>query len=370
MKKVCLIYNIPSHYRESIYRMLDAEYDCDWYFGPTTEGIKEMDTSILKNVSRYKVFGDINKVFWNCGVLRLLFMKKYQNYFMLFESRCVTSWIFFILAFILYPRKKYYIWTHAWYGKESGVEAFMKKWIYKHVTGVFTYGEYAKKLLVKEGIPSDKLHPIRNSLSYDTQIKLRDKLKPTNIYREHFNNSLPIIIFIGRLTKVKQLDLLINAVAKLRDSGSLYNLVFVGDGVEKENLENKVNCMNLNSQVWFFGACYDEGTNAELVYNADLCVAPGNIGLTAIHVLMFGCPAVSHGDFKWQMPEFEAIIPGKTGDFFKKDDACDLAATIHNWFANNSNKRDEVRKNCYNEIDNNWNPYVQIEVIKQNLNLQ
>ena len=55
------------------------------------------------------------------------------------------------------------------------------------------------------------------------------------------------------------------------------------------------------------GECYSEETNAKLIYNADLCVAPGNIGLTAIHVMMFGCPAITHNDFKWQMPEFEAI---------------------------------------------------------------
>lgn len=58
--------------------------------------------------------------------------------------------------------------------------------------------------------------------------------------------------------------------------------------------------------------------NAELIYNADLCVAPGNIGLTAMHAMMFGCPCISHNDFSWQMPEFEAIVPYKTGNFLKE----------------------------------------------------
>ena len=78
--------------------------------------------------------------------------------------------------------------------------------------------------------------------------------------------------------------------------------------------------------------CFDEKINAELIYNADLCVAPGNIGLTAMHVLMFGCPAISHNNFKWQMPEFESIIPGHTGDFFEYDNVEDLARSISQWF--------------------------------------
>lgn len=41
----------------------------------------------------------------------------------------------------------------------------------------------------------------------------------------------------------------------------------------------------VDKNVWFYGSCYDEQTNAELIYNADMCVAPGNVGLTAIHAM-------------------------------------------------------------------------------------
>ena len=33
MAKLCLIYNSAPRYRESIYIAIDADYDCDWYFG-------------------------------------------------------------------------------------------------------------------------------------------------------------------------------------------------------------------------------------------------------------------------------------------------------------------------------------------------
>ena len=175
------------------------------------------------------------------------------------------------------------------------------------------------------------------------------------------------MIFIGRLTKVKRLDMLINAVALLKQWGCTYNIVFVGDGEMRQDLKYLVTKKDLANNVWFYGACYEEQTNAELIYNADLCVAPGNVGLTAMHTMVFGCPVITHNDFKWQMPEFEAIIKGVTGDFFKYGDTESLAETINDWFVLKQNKREEVRQNCFKEIDTNWNPKFQMEILKKYL---
>ena len=123
----------------------------------------------------------------------------------------------------------------------------------------------------------------------------------------------------------------------------------------------------LEQQVWFYGPCYDEVELSSLIYNADLCVAPGNIGLTAMHSMVFGTPCITHNDFKWQMPEFEAIKLYKTGCFFNRDDVEDLAERIDEWFRVNGKDRNMVRKSCMEEIDDEWNPYFQIEVLKKNL---
>ncbi len=369
MSKLCLIYNTAPRYREAVFRAIDSEYDCDWYFGELKSDIKEMDTSLLKNVSYYKTNGNPTKLYWKRGILKLLFKKKYQNFFMLAEVRSITDWIFFLLASNFFKKKRVYIWTHGWYGKESGFDAKMKLWLFRHVSGTFVYGDRAKKLLEGKGIPKEKLFAIHNSLDYDKQKALREAITPSDIYKEHFHNEYPTIIFIGRLTKVKKLDLVIDAIDRLQKHGEFYNLVFVGDGSEKNNLERKVSDLNMQNSVWFYGACYDEKKNAELVYNADLCVSPGNVGLTAMHALSFGCPVVTHDNFAWQMPEFEAIHAGTTGDFFKQNDTDSLASVISSWFANKQKQRCIVRQACFDEIDSNWNPYYQMNVIKQNLKL-
>lgn len=368
-QKLCLIYNTAPRYREAVFRMIDAEYDCDWYFGETKSDIKEMDTSLLRNVKYYKSIGNPNKLYWKRGVLKLLFKKEYQNFFMLAEVRSITDWLFFWIASKIFPNKRIYLWTHGWYGKEKGIDAKMKLWLYHHVAGTFVYGDRAKRLLIEKGIAKDSIFTIHNSLDYDKQKSLRESIEVSYIYKEHFRNGYPTIIFIGRLTKVKKLDMLIEALAKLKNQGEYYNLVFVGDGVERENLEKKTVDMQLQNNIWFYGACYDEKKNAELIYNADLCVSPGNVGLTAMHALVFGCPVITHDCFEWQMPEFEAIHAGTTGDFFEKDDVNDLTTVISRWFSKKRDYRNEVRKMCFKEIDTYWNPYYQMDVIKKNLKL-
>lgn len=138
----------------------------------------------------------------------------------------------------------------------------------------------------------------------------------------------------------------------------------IGDGTEKERMLQDVQALRVTQQIWFYGACYDEESNASLIYNADLCVAPGNIGLTAMHAMMFGCPCLSHNDFPWQMPEFEAIHEGSTGCFFERDNIEDLANSIDKWFLEHADKREDVREACFHEIDKEWNPHKQLEIIK------
>ena len=87
---------------------------------------------------------------------------------------------------------------------------------------MFLYGNYAKDILVKWGVPDSKLHVIYNSLSYDEQLPLRNSITPSDFYQKHFDNNYPNIVFIGRLTTVKKLDQVLKAVALLKGQGHLF----------------------------------------------------------------------------------------------------------------------------------------------------
>lgn len=365
MKIIHICNNAPL-YRQGIFKLMDATFDCDWVFGEALGDIKQFDVKQLQGkvtvVKNVPLMG--GRAYWQKGVVSQLF-KGYTHHILLGEERCISTWVFIILACFC-PKKKVFFWTHGPYGKEGWLKRMIQYVFYRLVDGGFVYGNYSRDILIKRGLSADKYVTIHNSLDYDRQIEIRNKGLKSDVYAKHFEKSNPVLLFIGRLTKVKKLDMLVNAVSKLKEKCEDYNLVFVGDGTERDALTKLADRNGIQDRVWFYGACYDEKTNAELIYNADMCVAPGNVGLTAMHSMVFGTPVISHNNYPWQMPEFEAIRPGRTGDFFEYENLESLCDCISRWFKENHN-REDVRKACYEEIDTQWNPQFQIEVLKQYL---
>lgn len=362
-KKLIILYNFAQLYRQPIFELIDKTWNCKWYFGKTDTDIKEMDTSQLKEVTyvnNKKIIGPLLTQNRAASIIR---KKDVNKILMLGEPMTLSTWWILFQRRLFYPQKRIYLWSHGWYGREG----FFKKWLKRVFFGmadhVFTYGEYAKNVAISQGFDGKKITPIHNSLNHAEQVRLRDNLQSSSIYAEHFGNTNKVIIFIGRLTTVKRLDLLLEAIAKLNEQGKIYNTVLIGSGEQRESLENLTNKLGLKSQVWFYGACYDDNHNAQLIYNADLCVAPGNVGLTAMHSMVFGTPVLTHDDFPWQMPEFEAIKKGETGDFFKKDNPESIASSILKWIECHPD-RDKVRQACYKEIDEKWSPEYQLAILK------
>lgn len=367
--RLCVIYNFAQHYRASIFKLISESFDCDFVFGDTMDDVKKMNYAMLNvSVTETHTISLFKGWKWQCGIISRLFVK-YNQYVLLGDSRNLSIWLFCISQRMLFPKKKVYFWTHGWYGKESRLEALIKKVFLRLPNGgLFLYGNYARNLMIKEGFEPDKLFVIYNSLAYDKQVTLRKRISANNIYSDHFKNNNPNLFFIGRLTSEKRLDLALEALYKLRKRGKLYNLTIVGSGIERENLIHRILELGLKDCVWLYGACYDEELLCNIIYNADLCVSPGNVGLTAIHSMTFGTPVVTHSDYSHQGPEFEAIKAGVTGDFFKRDDVESMVSCIDEWFKKHADSRDKTREVCYDEIERCWNPHIQIDILKKVLN--
>lgn len=359
---LCNIYNFAPHYREPIFRLMDEEFQCAWYFGKENQDIKKMSYEGFRGPITEVETLRLGGYSWQRHIIGLLW--KYDCFLVCADSRCLSNWVFLFLA-KFFPRKKVYLWGHGFYGKETKLERVVKKAVDRLADGIFLYNNYARNLMISLGFKRERLFVIYNSLDYPKQCEFRSHLRPTGIYSEHFGNSDPNLIFIGRLASSKKLDLLLDAQKILKQRGHNYNMTFIGGGEELSRLKARAEKDQLN--VWFYGPCYDELLNGELIYNADLCVSPGNVGLTAIHSMTFGTPVLTHSDFSHQGPEFEAIIPSKTGDFFQRGDVEDMISKIEQWLEQHSASREDVRKACFDEIAAHWNPQVQLEVLKKNL---
>ena len=63
------------------------------------------------------------------------------------------------------------------------------------------------------------------------------------------DNSLPTIIFIGRLTKIKRLPILIEAFAKFVKLNPNFKLLIIGDGEERDNIINIIYRLKIEKNV-------------------------------------------------------------------------------------------------------------------------
>lgn len=373
--KIYYFTNVASHYRKCLWEKLISsdDFDFHFYFGDNKSfKIKEIDFSIgafkanknkLHRLKNFTIKGKI--VFWQSDVITTCLTKKIGTAIFLGEFQVISTWIAVVICKIRGIKSVF--WTHGLYGNESYIKNFFRVKFYKMADELLIYERRAKELLKGEGLDEVKLKVIYNSLDYDKQKKIRVSIESNDSFSNVFfkNNSLPYLIFVGRLTKVKRLDLLIQALKIINKNEDKLNLLFLGDGDEKESLISLVKEFKLEKHVYFYGACYDESLLSKFIYHACLCVSPGNIGLTAVHALSFGTPICTHNNFYNQMPEVEVLEEGCTGIFFEENKVESLTKSIVKWVFDMDKDRKVIRENCFKVIDDLYNPYNQVNIIKK-----
>lgn len=365
-KKICFVTNYASFYHFAKWKLMSDELCIDFVFDSDvskTKGIKQLDLTQINaktiNVKNYFFRGHM---IWQTGLIKLALKKDYNNYMLGGGVTSLSSWIVLIIITLSRNKKLYWGDGHGWYGREGIFKTLIKKIAFHLSDGEFVYGNYAKQIMIRNGLDSNKIWVVHNSLNHKEQLKYRDNF--STIYKDYFKNNNPVIIFIGRLTKEKRLDMILSSINNAKANGFKCNCVIIGDGEVKNELIQQAIQLNIAENVWIFGPCYIEEKISELITNADLCVSPGNVGLTAMHSMAYGTPLITHNNFPYQGPEFESIVQGKTGDFFEQENIDNLSEKIISWFQNNPD-REKIRQNCYKEIDNNWTPEFKVNIFKK-----
>ena len=314
--------NIFPLYRESIWRLLRDEKNYDFHFffsNQDLSGIKSISSTRHNKYHEIKNHFFSGRLIWQSKFLKELINNKPDILILLGEMNVISNWLLAVFGRLF--RIKVYYWGHGIYGNEGFLKRLFRILFLKLAYGHILYGEWAKTKLIRNGFDKEKLQVVYNSLNYDGQKEHFEKLLKQKTQTKVFK-----LIFIGRLTKTKKIDLLIKDLEKISNQIK-YELNIVGDGLEKPyliHLKNELGLSNIN----FLGPIYDEQTLSELIFNSNVCVSPGNIGLTAMHSLSYGTPVITHNDFKNQMPEAEAITENINGLFFRKDNIDDLAEKI------------------------------------------
>ena len=376
MYRVAIIYQILANYREPIFRKLceqkeSVEYtffsdkenalDTVAVVEPVKATLSIEDGGLrwrfVKNIRLFRHF------LWQRGVVKLAFSKEFDTIIYLGNMYYISTWISCFFARLM--GKKTLMWSHGFLRDEKGLKGWLRKRFYKLADSMLLYGNRSRDIMIKKGFDPEKLYVVYNSLDYDNQCSIRKNISDTQLTalrKKLFSNpELPILFFIGRLIESKKLDMILAAMDILNKKGIKVNILFIGDGTEKENLTKLAKELNLADSIVFYGACHEEQELAPLIMMSGICVSPGNVGLTAMHAMVYGKPVITSNDYNSQGPEFEVIQPGLTGDFFKADDCDDLAIVISEYIK----KKDYFQKQCMRIINDKYNPNYQRHVIRQ-----
>ena len=373
MKRVAIIYHYFAHYRLPILLELVKSKEVNYFF--ISDPVSGNDIQVI-NFENNELFKDryfkvkniqIKMFLWQKGLLGILRRENFDSVIFLGEDRFISTWISLCLMRLF--NKKAYLWSHGLYGREPAIKKKLRVAFNKLAAGTFVYNNRAKELLIKEGVNKDKLTVIYNSLNYeDTEShrKLYNAQVKDQIASVFQNTALPIAFCISRINASKKIDLLIEAINILKKQGFLMNCFIIGDGKDElTKLKNLVTRLELAGQVYFTGGLYNEKQISEYILSSDICVCPASLGLTAIHSLSYGVPVITHNNFPFHGPEFEAIEPKVTGDFYEYGDVNDLADKIKNCISIRNTDKELNINNCLAVIKNYYNPKVQLAIFNK-----
>jgi len=283
----------------------------------------------------------------------------------------LSTWVSAIVARM--AGKRVLFWTHGFQHPEKGLKGRLITGFFKLAHGLLLYGQHGKQLCRQQGLDEKNLYVVYNSLDYERQIKIRDSISEQTcgkLKADLFPTpQLPLLLWVGRLRDDKRLDLALQAIRYLKDHGCPVNMLFVGAGPAGESLQALTEKLDLRQNVHFYGPCHEEKQVATIISAADICVSPGAIGLSCIHALTYGLPVITHDDPNRQGPEYQAILPGQTGNLFRYGDYKHLAWTIETWLSSKKPKA-RIQQACYRQIERYYNPDYQVKIFNAAVNAE
>ena len=377
-KKCLIVYHFFAHYRLHLMRdlMAHTEWDFEMVSDSETEaGICGIDPALAgvpiedgglrwSFVKNRRPLGRRLPFLWQDGLVERLKHDDYDAVIFLGNMYFLSTW--YVICKLRKAGKHVLFWTHGMLGKDGWFVSRIRHTFYSRVDCCLLYGERARKLMCESGFyQKDQLQVIYNSLDYGSMNRCREAMTSESragVREELFSDSsLPIVVAIGRVTRAKRFDLLLQALFVLDQKKIRYNCLIIGDGPELLNIKDAASTLGLESRVCFYGTAYGDEAN-QLMLASDLCVIPGDVGLSAMHAMSAGLPVVSHNAFERQMPEHEAIEEGKTGSFYAHDSVEDLAEKIE-WWLSSPQRLSTARLDCLEQVDGRFNATYQVEKI-------
>jgi len=156
----------------------------------------------------------------------------------------------------------------------------LRFWLMRNADALLFYSDYPVKKYIAKGFEREKLFVAHNTVLVKERIEI-----PEN--KKHF-------IFVGTLYKQKKIyELLAAYELYLRTSANVLPLIIVGDGEEKNLIQEWIEKKGFEDVIILKGQVNDQDILKELYKNAVACISPGQAGLTVLNSMAYGVPFIT-----------------------------------------------------------------------------
>lgn len=355
--RVVLIQRVFAEYRKTIYDELANFIDFRVLHSRGNVGIPEASTTYSLEIQQTK-YGkkETNTFLW---VFRTLI--KLKPKVIIHEFAIGILSLPFTFLFAKLTGTKFILWSHGYDRKkgfhpEKNIADKYRLWLMKKANALILYGQLDKQLLSKY-ITQKKIFVAQNTLDVSKLSAIKDKLlkegKSSVKLRNGFSHKYNLI-FIGRLLKDKEPEILIQVYELLKQKQVNTGVHFVGEGEQLEKLISEVTLKGYQSDIFFHGTIHDDIKTGELLFSSNLMIMPGYLGLSVNHAFCFDCPVISfaqgiNGPF--HSPEVEYVINGETGFLIEDHNVEALAEIIHTYLMD-IDLQNKVKYNIQSMIQN------------------
>lgn len=302
MKKLLVFHPALAPYRIDFFNKLSGSFDATVYFSLSNLIDQKFDQSKLRAELNFPFnllasgFDVKNKAI-RFGIHKIL-KKHNPDIVICSEYSQITLFVIFIKIFF---GKKYKIYTISDDSIDLSIKRKGLRKLIRNISSNFLEGV----IFPSENVCKWYNHNVNRSTKtlvlpiVHNNVEFRKKLESSlcnaeKQIKKHNLTNKKVIIYVGRLVKIKNIDFLIKAFADTKQKKENTVLFIIGDGQEKENLELLVKKLQLVKNCLFIG--HLEGSDLYAWYNIAQCLVLPSYqepyGAVVNEALIAGCKVI------------------------------------------------------------------------------
>ena len=209
---------------------------------------------------------------------------------------------------------------------------------------------FTKDLYINEYKLKAKTTVVPNATDMKPLENLEEAKKEIN-EKYNFSPDLKVFTFVGRINKLKNIDLILDSLALLKEKYTNFKFLLIGSGREEKYFIKKINKLKLENHVIMTGKITDKELLKKIYARADLLLFPSHYDTDGL--IKFEAAAQKTPTVFVENTGAASQITDNFNGFITKNNANDFCKRIYEVITNNELYQ-TVSENAYNHLYRTW----------------